>query len=98
MKIESSNNNMPIETAEPLTTVLDEGEFLRIHIKMPDITEEKIKIDLENQSASITIFASDKEIQYKKVIPIPCNVRFSKKRFSDGTLELILEKINSDNL
>jgi HSP20 family molecular chaperone IbpA len=29
---------------------------------------------------------------FKKVITIPCEVRFSKKRFSDGILELTLEK------
>jgi len=39
--------------------------------------------------------ASDTVFQYKKVITIPCEVRISKKRFSNGVLELTLEKNGS---
>jgi HSP20 family molecular chaperone IbpA len=96
MPAEDSENTRPVKTTEPETTLLDEGKFLRIITELPGIAEEKIKIDLENQSTSITIIASDNEIPYKKVISIPCEVRVSKKRFSDGVLELILEKTNPD--
>ena len=81
-----------ITTIEPATTLIDEGKFLRIVTELPGIAEEKIKIDLENTSTSVTILASDTVIQYKKVITIPCEVRFNKKRFSNGVLELTLEK------
>jgi HSP20 family molecular chaperone IbpA len=97
MRTGSSKNTGPIKTIEPATTLIDEGKFLRILTELPGIAEEKIKIDLENSSTSVTIVASDTVIQYKKVITIPCEVRFSKKRFSDGVLELTLEKTNSDN-
>jgi HSP20 family molecular chaperone IbpA len=88
-------NLRPIKTIEPSTTLFDEGKFLRILTELPGIAEEKIKIDLENTPTSITIVASDTTVQYKKVITIPCEVRFSKKRFSDGVLELTLEKNGS---
>jgi HSP20 family molecular chaperone IbpA len=81
-----------LKTVEPATTLIDEGKFLRILTELPGIAEEKIKIDLENHTTSVTIVASDTVFQYKKVITIPCEVRFSKKRFSDGVLELTLEK------
>jgi HSP20 family molecular chaperone IbpA len=84
-----------METIEPAITLLDEGKFLRILTKLPGVAEEKIKIDLENSSTSVTIVALDHTKQYKKVISIPCEVSFSKKRFSDGVLELILEKNKS---
>jgi len=93
-----SENTRPIKTSdptatvEPATTLHDEGKFLRILAELPGIAEEKIKIDLENHSTSVTIAASDTAVQYKKVITIPFEVRFSKKRFSDGVLELTLEK------
>jgi HSP20 family molecular chaperone IbpA len=95
MRKGNSKNLRPIKTIEPSTTLFDEGKFLRILTELPGIAEEKIKIDLENTPTSITIVASDTTVQYKKVITIPCEVRFSKKRFSDGVLELTLEKNGS---
>lgn len=92
MKNGNSHDAGAIPTVEPVTKVIDEGKFLRILTELPDVSEEKIKIDLENQSTSVTIHAMNTVKQYKKVITIPCEVRFSKKRFSDGILELILEK------
>jgi HSP20 family molecular chaperone IbpA len=86
-------NNLKI--IEPVTTVIDEGQFLRILTELPGIEERKIKIDLENNSTSVTIVAVNTVKQFKKVITIPCEVRFSKKRFSDGVLELTLEKNRS---
>ena len=90
------NNTGPIKTIEPATTLVDDGKSLRILTELPGIAEEKIKIDLENHSTLVTIVASDSTNPYKKVITIPYEVRFSKKRFSDGVLELILEKTNPD--
>jgi HSP20 family molecular chaperone IbpA len=92
MRKGSSNNNRKLKTTEPETTLLDEGRFLRILTELPGISEEEIKVDLENHSTSITIHASDTVKQYKKVITVPCEVRVSKKRFSDGVLEINLEK------
>jgi len=97
MRTGTTKKNKNKKTIEPATTLFDEGKFLRIVTKLPDMAEEKIKIDLENSSTSVTIIASDTEKQYKKSISVPCEVRFSKKRFSDGVLELTLEKTNSDN-
>lgn len=82
----------PIRTIEPVSTLFDDGKFLRIVTELPGIAEEKIRVDLENSSTLVTIFAADTVMQYKKVITIPCDVKFSKKRFSDGVLELTLEK------
>jgi len=95
MRTGNPTNTSHLKTIEPATTLLDEGKFLRILTELPGIAEEKIKIDLENTSTSVTILASDTVIQFKKVITIPCDVRFSKKRFSDGVLELTLEKNES---
>jgi HSP20 family molecular chaperone IbpA len=84
--------NKTLKIIEPKTTVIDEGKFLRILTELPGIEEQKIKIDLENYSTSVTIVAVNTVKQFKKVITIPCEVRFSKKRFSDEVLELTLEK------
>jgi HSP20 family molecular chaperone IbpA len=92
MRTGNPKNIKPTKTIEPVTTLFDEGKFLRILTKLPGIAEEKIKIDLDNSSTSVTIVASDTGKQYKKVITIPREVSFCKKRFSDGVLELTLEK------
>jgi HSP20 family molecular chaperone IbpA len=84
--------NKTMKTIEPVTKVIDEGQFLRIITELPGIEEQKIKIDLENHSTSVTIVAVNTVKQFKKVITIPCEVRFSKKKFSDGVLEITLEK------
>jgi HSP20 family molecular chaperone IbpA len=95
METGNFNKASQLKIIEPVTTLIDDGKFLRILTQMPGISEEKIKIDLENHTTSVTIVASDTEFQYKKVITIPCEVRISKKRFSDGVLELTLEKNGS---
>jgi len=95
MPTENSTNTLPQKTIEPAISLVDDGKFFRIITELPGIAEEKIKIDLENHSTAVTIIASDSTFQYKKVINIPCEVRFSKKRFSEGVLELTLEKDGS---
>jgi HSP20 family molecular chaperone IbpA len=90
-----TKNTGTIATTEPATTLLEDGKFFRILTELPGIAEEKIRVDLENSSTSVTIIALDTVKQYKKVITIPCEVRFYKKRFIDGILELTLEKTGS---
>lgn len=95
MRTKVTKNIIPLKTIEPTTTLIDDEKFLRILTELPDIAEERIKIDLENMSTSITIHATDSNKQYKTSISVPYDVRFCKKRFSDGVLELTLEKNKS---
>ncbi|HWQ66818.1 MAG TPA: Hsp20/alpha crystallin family protein [Methanospirillum sp.] len=81
---------------EPSTSFLDKAKYLSIIIELPDIEEERIRIDLENQLNLVTIVATNARTHYKKEISLPCEVKLSKKRYADGILELTLEKLNSD--
>jgi HSP20 family molecular chaperone IbpA len=83
------------EIMEPVTTLRDEGKFIHISMELPGIGEEKIRIDLDK--TIITIVASDSSRQYKKVIFLPVEVIFARKKFSDGVLFLTLEKKDPDN-
>ncbi len=94
MQTGNSKNTDLQEIMEPVTTIYDEGKFIHLILELPGIAEEKIRIDLEK--TTITIVASDSSRQYKKVIFIPDEVIFAKKRFSDGKLSLTLEKKGSD--
>lgn len=79
-----------------VTTLLDEGKFLHIIAKLPGITEEKIRIDLEKTTVTISTTGDGKAD--KQVVPLPCEAGFSSKRFSDGVLEIILEKKIPDTI
>jgi len=81
-----------IPITEPSTILINDDAFFRILTELPDIDEEEIRIELENNPAFVSITASGDEIIYRKTILIPGEVRFHKKRFSDGVLEIILEK------
>jgi HSP20 family molecular chaperone IbpA len=79
-----------------VTTLLDEGKFLHIIAKLPGITEEKIRIDLEKTTVTIAITGDGKAD--KQVVHLPCEAGFSNKRFSDGVLDIILEKKIQDTI
>ena len=86
--------NIKQEIIEPVTTLHNDGKFIYIVSKLPGIAEEKIKIDIDHEKTMITIVAADTTKVYKKIISLPGNVIFSKKRFSDGELSLTLSLIH----
>lgn len=73
MQTGTSNNTPPIKMIDPVTTGIDEGKFLSILTELPDIAEEKIRIDLENSSTSVTIVASGTVKNTKKGSLSPLN-------------------------
>jgi HSP20 family molecular chaperone IbpA len=89
---EKSTNTEKQDTVEPVTTLRQDGKFIHIVSKLPGITEEKIKIDIDLEKTTITIVAADTNKVYKKIISLPGDVIFSRKRFSDGELHLTVEK------
>jgi len=91
--------NAPIikpEIIEPVTTLRNDGKFIHIVSKLPGIAEEKIKIDIDLEKNMITIVAADSTRIYKKMITLPDDMIFRKKRFSDGELCLTVEKKGPD--
>jgi HSP20 family molecular chaperone IbpA len=95
MQEEHAKNIKKPEIIEPDTTLRDDGKLIHIVTKLPGIAEEKIRINIDLEKTTITIIALDTTKVYKKVISLPGNVVFSKKRFSDGELHLIVEKKGS---
>jgi HSP20 family molecular chaperone IbpA len=87
------DNTGPQGTIEPLTTLIDEGKFLRILTELPGVNEETIRFDIEK--TTVTIAASDAGKEVKKTIVLPCEGSFCMKQFSEGVLKLTLEKISS---
>jgi HSP20 family molecular chaperone IbpA len=79
-----------------VTTLLDEGKFLHIIANLPGITEEDIRIDLDK--TTVTIASTGDGNADKQVVRLPCEAGFSNKRFSEGVLDIILEKKIPDTI
>jgi HSP20 family molecular chaperone IbpA len=95
MRKGKSGDTILPETIEPDTTLREDGRFIYIITKLPDIAEEKIRIDIDPEKKTITIVAADASKIYKKMITLPGDTIFSKKRFYDGELHLAIEKKGS---
>ncbi|MGA2120964.1 MAG: Hsp20/alpha crystallin family protein [Methanoregula sp.] len=75
---------------DPPIRITDEGRHIRVGIDLPGVAEEQIRIDLEKTTFTISISEDQKTIT--KAIQVPRGARFFKKKFSDGVLEIVLEK------
>lgn len=78
------------DSIEPVTRTRWEGDRFSIVAELPEMAEEKIRIDLER--TILVISAATPERRYRKEIPLPWRARFPRKKFHDGILELSLEK------
>jgi HSP20 family molecular chaperone IbpA len=74
----------------PPVQVNDEGRQIHISIGLPGVTEEQIRIDLEKTLFTLSVLRDDTVL--KKSIRIPQGARFFRKSFSDGKLEIVLER------
>jgi HSP20 family molecular chaperone IbpA len=68
----------------------EEGRYVHVKIDLPGITEEKIRIDLERKTGTLSISEDGKT--FRTEFEVPQGSRFFKKKFSDGVLEIVLEK------
>jgi HSP20 family molecular chaperone IbpA len=83
-------NSAEKKAFDPPVSVTDTGRDLHLSIGLPGVSEEQIRLDLEKTTFIVTILDHDKPV--KKTIRIPKGARFYKKKFSDGVLEIFLEK------
>jgi HSP20 family protein len=80
----------PIEF--PLKQIIDEGNYLSVVAELPGIMEEKIRINLENDTLTLMWLDQARTFQEKDFC-LPCKVRLRNKKFQNGILEITLEKI-----
>lgn len=75
---------------DPPVGITEEGRYIHVSISLPGTTEERIRIDLEKTSFTVSI--SENGRLFKKAIQVPAGSRVFRKKFSDGVLEISLEK------
>jgi len=74
----------------PPISMTDDGRYIHVIINLPGVAEEQIRIDLEKTTCTVCI--QEEEKLFKKAIQIPGGARVFKKKFSDGILEIVLDK------
>ena len=84
------NTTLDWDVLYPPVRVTDDDRYVHIRIGLPGVTEEQIRIDREKTSLTVSISRDGKTL--RKITHIPTGARFLKKKFSDGVLEIILEK------
>jgi HSP20 family molecular chaperone IbpA len=83
-------NHQDSPTFDPPVRMTDDGRHFHISIDLPGVTEEQIRIELEKTTFSVSVAGNEKTV--RKSVQVPEGARFFKKQFSDGVLEIFLEK------
>ena len=81
------------EAFNPTVHRNDDGQTIHVVIPLTGIAEEQIRIDLEKRT--LTVFIAKEQHIVKKTIRVPGGMRFFKKIFHDGILEIHLQKAAS---
>jgi HSP20 family molecular chaperone IbpA len=81
------------DSFHPPVRMTEDSRRVYLWIELPGISEEQIRIDLEKRICTISIVNAG--ARAKKAITVPPGVRLFQKKFSDGVLELILDKTPS---
>jgi HSP20 family molecular chaperone IbpA len=77
------------ETGFPHTLSV-EGNDIRITAELPGISEEMIRLDLDDKVLTISVNGGNP--RFRKAIVLPWEARLGKKLFRKGVLDLTLEK------
>ena len=75
---------------KPQVDRIDDGRYLHFRIDLPGIKEEQIRIELEK--STVTLILSGPGKKQETTITAPRGSRLFKKKFSDGVLDICLEK------
>ena len=87
MTLTTHPNGRPFD---PPIEMTENGRHLWIRISLPGVIEEQIRLGLEKTILTLSVYRDGTKEQ--KSCRVPEGVRFLKKKFSDGILEITLEK------
>jgi HSP20 family molecular chaperone IbpA len=78
-----------IEFDPPIRRHSDANRY-NISVSLPGVAEEQIRIDLEDSTLTLTLMENKEKFQTE--IHVPEGARIFRKKFSEGVLEISLEK------
>ncbi len=88
--MKTTKEPQPGTAFNPPIRIIDEGKQIHVSVDLPGIAEEQIRIDLEQTTCTLCILKNEQVLWTE--FAIPRGVRFFRKKFSEGLLEIILEK------
>lgn len=88
--MKDSNESQTGTAFDPPIRIADVGRQIHVSVDLPGVTEEQIRIELEKTTCSLCIFKNGTML--RTGFEVPKATRFTKKKFYDGVLEIILEK------
>lgn len=77
------------ESSFPCRLSVD-GDCLRIVAELPGISEEKIRLDLDE--TTLIISADDRDRAFRMPVTLPWAARLGVKKFRKGVIELTMER------
>ncbi len=85
------------EVRDPLVDIVEEGEELIVVAEVPGVKKEDITLSATETTLSIQAKSQDKERNYEKVVNLPAkiNPNIAKARYTNGILEVRLQKVGS---
>ena len=93
MEMKKSDKPQCSSAFDPPVLIDDDGRYIQVSIDLPGVVEEQIRIDLEKNTFTLSIL--NDEMTFRKSIQVPEGARIFKKKFSDGVLNISLEKPGS---
>lgn len=85
------------EVRDPLVDIVEEGDELIVVAEVPGVKKEDVVLSATETTLSIQAKSQDKERHYEKVVNLPAkiNPNIAKARYTNGILEVRLQKIGS---
>jgi HSP20 family molecular chaperone IbpA len=92
MKQEKPYNSDNSGPSGPIRVLAQDDDYISLVKELYGIDEENIRVDLENDI--VTVSWTDRFMKTcKEQVRLPSKVRLSKKKFQNGRLEILLEKL-----
>ncbi len=85
------------EVRDPMVDIVEEGNELIVVAEVPGVRKEDIVLSATETTLSIQAKSQEKERKYEKVVDLPAkiNPNVAKARYTNGILEVRLQKVGA---
>ena len=80
---------------EPLTDIVDEGNWIKVIIELPGVELEDINLNAENSTLDISVNREDRKFSKKLQLPSTVSPDSAKATYKNGVLTVIMEKASN---
>ena len=84
-----------IKEREPIVDIFEEEEQIRVMAELPDVEENQINLNIDNNTLTISTDTSDRKYYKKVELPEPVEKDSVESSYRNGILEVKLRKLTS---